>query len=110
MTDNKETKKSTSQSKKKSAAKAAKKRKKKQQQRIIIIGAIVLNMSGSCAVLFNVLAGNNVYDKSNPRVWINNTTLTEMVENTSKSEKGPEKTSGKTVYITIDDGHLLKIY
>ncbi len=105
MTDNKETKKSTSQSKKKSAAKAAKKRKKKQQQRIIIIGAVVLIVA-VCAVLFNVLAGNNVYDKSNPRsADLTTTTLTEMVENTSKeAEKGPEKTSGKTVYITIDDG------
>lgn len=96
MTDNKETKKSTSQSKKKSAAKAAKKRKKKQQQRIIIIGAVVLIVA-VCAVLFNVLAGNNVYDKSNPRsADLTTTTLTEMVENTSKeAEKGPEKTSGK---------------
>ena len=105
MTDNKETKKSTSQNKKKSAAKAAKRRKKKQQQRIIIIGAVVLIVA-VCAVLFNVLAGNKAYDKSNPRnADLTATTITEMLENTSKeAEKGPEKTSGKTVYITIDDG------
>lgn len=87
-----------------SNAKNARRRKKKQQQRIIIIGAVlVLIIAG---LLIKTLVGDDVYDASKKRdVALTSTTITDMVKDTSReSEKGPQKTSGRTVYITIDDG------
>lgn len=107
MTNKKETNNNNVQTKKKNSsnAKNAKRRKKKQQQRIIIISGVVI-LIAVIAVLIKVFAGGSAYDTSKERnVDLSSTTITDMVKDTSKeAEKGPEKTSGKTVYITIDDG------
>ena len=65
---------------------------------VVVVVAIILGL-----VAFKSLNSEKIRDVRNKN--LSSSTVTELVENTSKEAlKGPVKTAGKTVYITIDDG------